>query len=65
MIMGKTETFIGISLEYCPEIDISKSITLNEKTFLQDDVNVGFIGAGSLLKTLLPSLRKSNKECSN
>lgn len=61
LIINKSEPFVGIVLEYDTEIDLKKEILLTSKTYSKEDVNIGFIGAGTFAQnSLLPNIRNAN-----
>ena len=55
MILNKSEPFTGILLKYNVDKNVKKDIILKDRVFPQEEINVGFIGAGSFAQsTLLP-----------
>jgi len=58
LIEKRTEPYLGIVLKYnAKEIESKKIVTLNEKIPKRDEINIGFIGAGSFAqKYLLPNI---------
>lgn len=66
MMMERSEPFIGILIEYDPQItQISQrriQLKTKDSTFKIDNVGIGFIGAGSYAQShLLPNIPKSDK----
>lgn len=58
MIMDKLKFYIGILLEYDIEKEHSKNVKIHDFNH-SDDLNIGFIGAGSFAKKfLLPEVKK-------
>lgn len=58
LILGNEEIFTGIIIEYDQDIELKKSIHLNDRTFKSTNANVSFIGAGSFAQgTLLPNVQ--------
>ncbi len=58
MILGRTEPFIGIVIEYDESTEVKKSVTLSNKPINPGEVNVGCIGAGAFAQgTLLPNMK--------
>lgn len=58
MILERNEPFGGIVIKYDINVVLSNSVELNKRTFKPDEVNVGFIGAGSFAQgSLLPNMK--------
>jgi len=58
MILERKEPFAGILIQYEQEKELIKQVQLSETTGPQDNVNVGFIGAGSFAQgSLLPNMK--------
>lgn len=61
LIVNKSEPFVGIVLEYDVENEVSKSVLSSPKVFSKEDINLGFIGAGTFAQnSLLPHIRNAN-----
>lgn len=58
MILERSEPFSGIVIKYDTEKELSTKITLGNATYKSEDVNVGFIGAGSFAQnSILPRIK--------
>ena len=58
MILERNEPFGGIVIKYDTGVVLSKSVELSNRVFKPDEVNVGFIGAGSFAQgSLLPNMK--------
>jgi len=61
MIVNKTEPYIGILLKYDIEKPLKKEILLKDVSYAKQDVNIGFIGAGTFAQnSLLPNIKNAN-----
>jgi polar amino acid transport system substrate-binding protein len=61
LILDRTEQFCGIVLEYDTTKELQRNIQINKKKYSANDVNLGFIGAGSFAQNfLLPNLSGQN-----
>lgn len=59
MILERNEPFAGILIKYEEYADLKKQVTLNKRENKPENVNVGFIGAGSFAQGyLLPNMKK-------
>jgi len=59
MITEKSEPFTGIVLKYDIKSKIENSVIIKDTTYKSDEVNIGFIGAGSFAQNmLLPNVHK-------
>lgn len=58
MILERTEHFSGIVLKYDTERELTKKVELGKGNYQPQDVNVGFIGAGSFAQnSILPRIK--------
>jgi polar amino acid transport system substrate-binding protein len=58
MIISKKEPFAGIVIQYNDGDDIAKRVELKSTSYTPEDVNAGFIGAGSFAQgSLLPNMK--------
>jgi len=58
MILEKNEPFAGILIQYEQQKELKKHVKLSEGNGPSDDVNVGFVGAGSFAQgSLLPNMK--------
>jgi len=58
LILSRQEPFAGILIQYDDQAELNKHIRLKETYFPPEDVNVGFVGAGSFAQgTLLPKMK--------
>jgi predicted dehydrogenase/threonine dehydrogenase-like Zn-dependent dehydrogenase len=58
MILEREEPFSGVVIKYDDSIPSTKRVELKNKTFSPEDVNVGFVGAGSFAQgSLLPNMK--------
>lgn len=58
MILAKKEPFAGVVIQYEESLDLIKTVELKNKNYLPEDVNVGFIGAGTFAQgSLLPNMK--------
>ncbi|MFB6317442.1 bi-domain-containing oxidoreductase [Saccharicrinis sp. FJH54] len=58
LILSKSEPYSGILINYDLESTLNKDVLLRSDTISVDEVNVGFIGAGTFAQgTLLPAMK--------
>ena len=58
MIISRKEPFAGIVIQYDNEKLLAKQVDLNIKTYSSEEINVGFVGAGSFAQgSLLPNMK--------
>jgi predicted dehydrogenase/threonine dehydrogenase-like Zn-dependent dehydrogenase len=58
MIIGKTEHYVGILIQYDYQETIQRTVKLRDIQYKPEEVNVGFIGAGNFAQNiLLPRLK--------
>jgi predicted dehydrogenase/threonine dehydrogenase-like Zn-dependent dehydrogenase len=58
LILSRQESFAGIVIQYDENREMIKTVELKNKTYLPEDVNVGFIGAGTFAQgSLLPNMK--------
>lgn len=61
LIVDRSEHLCGIVLEYDTTKELKTSIQINQKSYNAQDINIGFIGAGSFAQNfLLPNLGNEN-----
>ncbi|WP_291321955.1 bi-domain-containing oxidoreductase [Desulfonatronospira sp.] len=58
LILSRKEPFAGMLIQYDEQADLQKTIRLKEFSSTPEEVNVGFVGAGSFAQgTLLPGMK--------
>jgi predicted dehydrogenase/threonine dehydrogenase-like Zn-dependent dehydrogenase len=58
MILSKQESFAGIVIQYDENREMIKTVEIKNEIYLPEDVNVGFIGAGTFAQgSLLPNMK--------
>jgi predicted dehydrogenase/threonine dehydrogenase-like Zn-dependent dehydrogenase len=58
LILSRKEPFAGMLIQYDDQIKLKSTIRLKDVSFSPEEVNVGFIGAGSFAQgTLLPNMK--------
>ncbi len=61
LIVDRSEHLCGIVLKYDISKELKRTVQINNKAYKADDVNIGFIGAGSFAQNfLLPNLKSQN-----
>lgn len=58
MILDREKAFSGVLVQYDQEVELLSKVDVNSQVCKPDEVNVGFIGAGSFAQgTLLPNMK--------
>jgi predicted dehydrogenase/threonine dehydrogenase-like Zn-dependent dehydrogenase len=58
MILSRQEPFAGVLIQYDDQAELKSSVRLKDASVSPEDVNVGFVGAGSFAQgTLLPNMK--------